>query len=225
MRVKCKIAAKDMNTWSKYIVQRLKSYNTYWFKQAIPEIKVAWYHIILRSILTSPEYDSLMAVDGQLRGELGVRDASAFFGGLSALLVNSINIEPLAQRVSQLSFKIGYRLDINISYAQVEALQGSSYVSFPSEERIEWVRQLLIEGSRPFPQNFDVVTVREDYSIRFVSRTGLAIMEDTYTGRSYSIPEQFAGTVENNFITRAIQSVVPLLQKEAIKIIERKLIE
>jgi hypothetical protein len=225
MRVKFKITAKDMNSWSKEMVRYLKARCIYWFKQAIPEIKAEWQKIIVMSIYNSPEYDSLVSDNGQLRGELGVKDANGFFGELAALLVNSIKVEPLAQRVSQLSFKVGYKIDIDIAYSQVEALQDSSYVSFPSEERIEWVRQLLIEGSKPFPQGFDVITVDEDYSIRFVSRTGLAIMEDSYSNSSYTVPEQFAGTVENNFITRAIRLVSDQLQKSAIRIIEEKLSE
>lgn len=79
----------------------------------------------------------------------------------------------------------------------------SSAAVFKTEKGtdLNWLEWLLLFGSK---------TIIKDYEVEFGynprSRTGQAIMRGVKRGK-WSVPYEFSGTQNNNWITRAIDSV------------------
>jgi hypothetical protein len=59
---------------------------------------------------------------------------------------------------------------------------------------LEW---LLLEGNKTIIKNQQVIVRPSKFS-----RTGMALMQES--NKSWKVPSQYAGTIRNNWITRAI---------------------
>jgi hypothetical protein len=67
---------------------------------------------------------------------------------------------------------------------------------------LPWLKWLLLDGTKSLVDNYGVVFGPSKYS-----RTGYAIMRSG--SRSWGIPNEFAGTQNDNWITRAIDGASP----------------
>lgn len=175
-------------------------------------IRFAKYDILRRSkdaiekaITTSPEYISLLG--GKLQGELGVPDSASRLKSLLDIWLNEIEIVERPVRI------IGDRIVGGLRFSAVrrslrDALNSSEATyTTASGETIPWLQWLCVMG--------DAVIIR-DYAVDFSntanSRTGLAIMVGDI-GNNWFVPPEYSGTLDDNFITRALQGVVPVIEK------------
>jgi len=177
------------------------------FPIALSELEIEVRNLIRLAIQSQPEYISLLG--GTLQAELGVPDSEGRLAAIIDTYVQNIKVEllPIQIRGKTLSGKIIIRFDSQFN--ELLTLAESHYLTDRGEV-IPWLRWLLIEGD---------LTITE-YTFRThpaevvdaYSRTGLGLMFKTRGGR-WSMPAEFVGTIGDNFITRAISSIRPELDK------------
>jgi len=149
-------------------------------------------YLLINAIKTQPEYDSLLR--GRLYSEFGLTDPRA---KLNAILdVWSKNFET---RYLKKVFKIEA---IDADFANVlnipEAMQATS-----KGQSLAWLDWLLIQGDTAIVREYEITTLTGAYNN---SRTGTAIMKKTKTG-SWRVPSQYAGNLQSNWVTRAIDDI------------------
>lgn len=151
-------------------------------------------------ISSSEEVDSIRG--GQLTGELG--------------LVVSSNIDAIIQQFSK-SVEVTYlprgkfgtiviRI-INSDYSDVLSLPESSYVYSSGNGNsgvIEWLRWLLLEGR-------STIVAGYDFQGGQGGRTGKGLMVKRQGG-GWSIPQRFAGTANDNFVTRSLSDIDSIIE-------------
>lgn len=169
---------------------------------------------VRQSLMAEPEYISLLS--GQLRSELGVPDADSRISRLFDAWSANVNLRksPLSSRAGRLSG--GFSLDIVKSdFSDVLSLPESTVIDDTSGSSIPWLRWLLLEGNKILVRNY---TVQMGNNPR--SRTGSAVMVSSQK-INWRVPAQFAGTINNNWITRAIDRLDDSLLQQIEKELEK----
>lgn len=144
--------------------------------------------LIVETIKREPEYNSLL--EGQLLGEFGLLSPNE---KLSALLTAWSEEISVTIRGSSLMIEAIFA-DFNKVLSLNEARQVTE-----KGEYLDWLNWLLIQGDKTIIKEYHV----KSYSGP-ASRTGLAIM--VKKGK-WSVPSQYAGTIRDNWITRAIDNI------------------
>lgn len=168
------------------------------------------------ALMSEPEYNSL--VNGLLKYELGVPDASTRIESIYDAWVSSMNIErkPIFIRGSQLQGGFSINL-IKSDFSDIMDLSVSTVTDSISQSIIPWLKWLLLEGGK--------ILVR-DYKVRYGpnsrSRTDNAIMVEA-SGENWRVPAEFAGTVQNNWITRCIAKLDDIMYQSLEQELERNL--
>ena len=156
-------------------------------------------------IMSQPEYDSLKG--GVLKAELGVEDTAAI-DRIIKLWVRGVDVVVAPATV------VGSKIigDIIITaipadYSDVLSSSAASYIT-DKGETVPWLSWLLLQGD-----NIVIATHRAVYDPdkSKSSRTGTDIMLPTDT-EGWRVPPEFSGTVDNNFVTRAVVAALPDLR-------------
>lgn len=194
----------------------------------LSEVKEQVQSTLKERIIKSPEYLSLM-------GDSSTSSLRAHFGLISPTSVVTPIIDTWLKNI-QIVFKkfqgtkgnkIRGTFKINAigsSYLDVKSLPTASYTSKPSNQLIPWLEWLLESGTtlliKDYGITFDINT--GVFQGLFKSRSGSAIMinKETTFGMSplhgsftWSVPPQYAGTKDDNWITRALANIEPEISK------------
>lgn len=177
---------------------------------ATPKIKEA----VKNAIMSQPEVDSL--IDGNLMYEFGIPDARNRLSNILDIWLNNTVILTRNQRGST-RFKYSFTFQmIQADYSDV--LNADEALVKIVGGALPWLEWLLLRG--------DDVIVR-DYDVEFLpgknnrkSRTGMAIMVKG-PNRQWSVPKEYAGDANNNFVTRAIEQI----DNSILNIMEESLIQ
>ncbi len=145
-------------------------------------------------IRRSDEYSSLTG--GELRGQIGLEDPSS----IEAIIdrwAEGIEVRFLKNKRFG-SIKIGM---IQSDYSDVLTMPEASYtyVARKGSKVIDWLRWLLLEGSQSIVQDYNFAASKQ-------GRTGLGIMVSK-EGGSWKVPAAYAGTAEDNFVTRSLRDI------------------
>lgn len=164
-----------------------------------------------KSLENSREY---RGISNELVPDFGLVDPDANRTAIVNEVVQGLSIRPKTVRSSQGDVTDFGGLEIVIlpSYLLFE-LVSMDFASFTSEKGnlVNWLYWLLFTGN---------AIAIADYEVAYgdVGRTGQAIM---IKSGSFRVPQQFAGTPENNWITRAANNSLPRIRN----IIEKTLRE
>jgi hypothetical protein len=176
---------------------------TNYMNKGIAKIRAELPTIVENSIRSSPEYLSLLS--GKLRLEFGIPDAISKVLGLINIWINNIQYTYQAPRIQSQSIRSKIKIElIRADYGDVlgsdfaEVLDQSGY-SLP------WLKWLLLDGNYLIVPNHQVV-IGPSRS----SRTGFAVMRKSNAG--WKVPSEFAGTEDDNWITRALDSAEPEIE-------------
>ena len=135
--------------------------------------------------------------NGMLKGEVGLVDIGRLDNIINAWASNiSVTYEKTNLKNSFGSINIGI---INSNYADVLTLPEATYIYQNYKNRqviIDWLRWLLLEGGGIIISGYSF------YKESGEGRTGMGIMKED--GGSWSVPQEFVGTAEDNFATRAL---------------------
>lgn len=166
--------------------------------------------ILLRQALRNePEYYSL--INGDLRKEFGIQDTSNVDIAIDNM-VNSMNIT--IDKASLRGSSISGGLILTVIPKNLTSIIDDSSAFVVDADRgysLPWLEWLLVRGGEIIVRNFEVKYTRSSRS-----RSGEAIMISS--GKNWRVPSEFAGTINNNWITRALSRIedklVSLLRSE-----------
>lgn len=199
MKFSLKLVEKD-NEIQSLISKSLLSQLDNFLINLIPKLKSGLSVIITRSIVSSPEYNSLLS--GELQYNFGINDSNNKLNELLNIWANNINIEYTAPKLS--NNKIVSKLlasMIRIDFADVLYTDYALVIDSMRGYSLPWLEWLLLEGNKSIIQDYEIVVGTNNRS-----RTGMAIMRSSY-GDSWKVPSQYAGTQNDNWITRAIDTI------------------
>lgn len=153
------------------------------------------------AIQSSELYQALVNRQESIYFELGAVNSPETMHELVEVVKNTVIVAPLNPR------KLGNRINISIvcsainnNFSEALSLTSGKYISTNKHGHsttINWLEWLL--KSPPHIQGWDVI-----FKPSPSSRTGYAIMAEM-TNRAWELPIEFAGTLEDNFVTRAIE--------------------
>lgn len=168
-----------------------------YMQDAISLVKKEIPKIIMDAILASPEYTSI--VGGKLRFDFGIVDGISKIDGLLQIWTNNIMITYDAPKIN--GNIIISKFSISMIKADYSDVLGSDYAQVIDNERgysLPWLQWLLLDGTKILVNNHQVVI-----GPNARSRTSMAIMRP---GSGWSVPNEFAGTQNDNWLSRAIDS-------------------
>lgn len=164
------------------------------------------YPIIKESIVAQPEYDSL--VNGQLRLELGVPDAALRIEDLINVWINNAVVEYKPPKIMNNKIKSSFTIKmIKANFSDVLSLNLANVDRSMVGASVPWLQWLLLDGTAIVVDNYEVYIGPHNRS-----RTGYAIMKASEDA-GWSVPSEYAGTISDNWITRAIEASKSNIQK------------
>lgn len=173
---------------------------------AVLTIKKNLPNIVLSGITSAPEYQSL--VSGNLQYELGIPDPMNKIGGLLDIWMKNIEYNYIKPTLS--NNKITSKFNAMMIRADFSDVLYTDYAIVQDYSRgysLPWLEWLLLKGNSVIIPSYQVV-----FGPNPSSRTGLAIMKNIGSGY-WKVPAEFAGTLDDNWITRSLESVSPKIQE------------
>lgn len=210
MKLSLKLIESDSAISSK-ILESIKPLMDQAFKKALPRIKIRISEEMKKALMSEPEYQSL--ISGQLKYEFGI-PVQQKVNNIIDLWVSNISTTYKGVRAGTRGLVGGLSLDmIKSSYDDVLGSDSAIVVDSLSGVVLPWLEWLLLYGNK--------IVIR-DYRVQFGSnsrsRTGMAIMIES-KGSNWRVPTQFAGTISNNWVTRAMDK----LDDKILDILEQEL--
>lgn len=154
---------------------------------------------MLRDIIqNTPEYNSL--IGGQLQYEFGIPDPGIKLANILDIWTTNIHTEYNGPTI--VSHKLKASFSVSLIRRSFDDVLSSDYALVIDNLRgyqLPWLEWLLLEGNKTIIKKQDVVIGSNKFS-----RTGNAIMRES--SKSWKVPSAFAGTIGNNWITRAIDN-------------------
>lgn len=198
MKIGIKILENNSQIQKSILLALLPECKTY-MKSVMEQLKLTIPNIIVDSIYNAPEYQSL--VSGKLRLELGIPDANAKIAELIQIWLDNIQFTYNQPVISGAKIKSSFSINmIKVDFSDVLGTEAAYVRDNIRGYSLPWLEWLLLDGSKVIVPGYSVVI---GPNIR--SRTGLALMR--LTNGNWRVPSEFAGTIGDNWITRAIDSV------------------
>lgn len=169
-----------------------------------------------KSINDSPEVKSLKG--GLLQAELGPIDTKVYEAVNEIIneIINTFSLQVFLANATIGKLKLTIKMSVypTSSTYTIANSNAGSYLSGKGVS-IPWLSWLLLRGDAPIIANYYVNT-----NFTKTSRTGLAIMKKS-NSKSWRVPPQFSGTEQNNFITRALDSVADNIVDKMVDTFEK----
>lgn len=162
----------------------------------------------------SPEYEALTS--GKLRGDLGLTDVETRIDQVLKVLKDSVGVNAIPVKTFGNEFRGGLAINmlrsgfVDILSLPAATVQGENF-------NVPWLEWLLTAGDRILVAGYHV---RYELSPadRRASMSGVAIMAK---GGGWRIPPQYAGTVNENWLTRTFN--FDLIKNTVNGIVERNI--
>ena len=167
-----------------------------YLKNSLQSVRKELPGIIKNILINSPEYVSL--IGGQLQYEFGIPDPANKLSEIFDIWTNNISINYKAPTASAGKIRASFSVSmIRSDFADVLSSDASLVIDNLRGYSLPWLEWLLLEGNKTIVSKQEVVIGPNKFS-----RTGFAIMRQS--NKSWKVPAQYAGTIRNNWITRAI---------------------
>lgn len=203
MQINLKIIENN-STINKYILIALLPEVTNYMNNVMKYIKINLPEVVKNAIESSPEYQALSG--GQLQFELGIPNINQKLTGLLNIWMSNIVYDYKAPTITNNKIISNFsasmiRVDFNdVIYSDYAIVKDAKGYSLP------WLEWLLTEGNKILVPSHEVIFGPSPYS-----RTGNAIMRKN-KNRGWKVPAQYAGTLNDNWITRALDSAESNIQ-------------
>jgi hypothetical protein len=190
------------------ILQALVPQVDKYFKKTLKAVSPKIQAVVIDAIKAAPEYQSLLS--GQLKAEFGLPDSDTRLNSIMGFWQN-INVEYKTITVGRSVLKGGFV--INMIKRDFSDIINSSVAILTTEKGtdLNWLEWLLLFGNQ---------TIIKDYNVELGpnprSRTGMAVMKGVISGK-WSVPAEYSGTINNNWITRSIDSIEGEIQNILLK--------
>ncbi len=187
----------------KFIEAEVKAHVGSTFVKLVPIVEKFTKDLIADRIKNDSTYQAILR--GNLGPELGIDGNLDLVRNMPEILANTTKVVFTPVRLSDKRASANFTITAIDSEFQV--LLNNNQARFISEKgfRVDWLDWLLRYGTQIVVADY---TVRVGNYIDNIanSRTGRAIMVKSQ-GRGFSVDPEHAGTIRNNFITRAMQKV------------------
>lgn len=168
-------------------------------------------NLIRNTLLEQPEVQSVSG--GTLSSEFGLPDGRNRIEEIIELWVSNIIVSKKKATASNNRISAGLTIKmIRSDYEDVISLPSASIITGKGTI-LPWLEWLLKFGDQIIVRDYDVV-----FGSYRGSRTGTAIMVGGKEKR-WGVPPEYAGTLENNFVTRALDSI----EDDIVRIFESRL--
>lgn len=195
MQFELEIIEKDNIIASELLKALVPEIDSY-LKQKLNRIKSELPSFIISIITSTDTYASL--IGGQLQYEFGIPDASVKLNEIFNIWASNIVVNYKAPKISSGRISASFSVSIIRSdFSDVLSSDAALVIDTLRGYSLPWLEWLLLEGNKTIIKNQQVVFRPSKFS-----RTGIAIMQES--NKSWKVPAQFAGTITNNWITRAI---------------------
>ena len=169
---------------------------------------------IEQAITSSHDYSDV--ISGGLKTELGVVDPQTHLDQMVSIISSSTHVTTSRLRVVSGSVVGDMTAKAVLSDFSDVFNAGIGLYTTLKGDVIPWLEWLLKEGDKIIIRNYGV-----EFGHPEDSRTNDAIMR--LNRRGWRVPSQYSGTIENNFITRAIDSSLNKMQDEIQKVFKQGL--
>lgn len=201
--------AKIANTINKAILPQLNKTISKIFRTMEPFIQST----VMNGIMDQPEYNSL--ISGELRGEFGIPDAGSRVSKILETIQSSIYTEYQKPFINGSKIKGGFFIGIvRNDFRDILSLPESVLIT-ENNSSLEWLKWLLLEGDKTIITGFEFKIGNNSRS-----RTGQGIMSQEISG-SWRVPPAYAGQIENNWITRAIDGVSTEIENKFVRLLQK----
>lgn len=198
----------------KKIIKAFRQEITTRISRAARKLKPSMRSILERVIKSQPEYAALDG--GRLAGDFGLIDGKASADAIIRVWLDSLKIRVLPTRQVASTLRAGLTIEaIKADYSDVTVLPDAIVVTNKGQE-LPWLEWLLLLGNSSIIMEYDVFYNARNQTR---SRSGQAIMARR-RGRSWSVPNEFSGVQDNNWITRAIDSGDDEIEKTIISTVQ-----
>lgn len=182
----------------------------------LPNIKNRIANLSIQIIQSTPTYASL--VGGDLAGHFGLPIAHkvTMVNNILDTIKNNIDITYKNVRVSGIRFLNGLSIGVLLKNFTDILNMSEAIVTTEKGVNLLWLEWLLTAGDR---------IIISEHSINFsagMGRSGMAIMVNNSAG-IWRVPPQHAGTINNNWLTRAFKDNQNFYLTEISKILENEL--
>ena len=196
----------------KRIAGALKEQVGVYFKKAFDRVKGEIVSLVQSSIINSPEYESLSS--GKLMAEFGLPDSDQRLLEILKFW-EKLEIDYSSVKVKNNSLNGSFSLNmIRSDYSDVLATT-AAVLTTEKGTSLNWLEWLLLFGDKKIIKDYNVVLGPSKRS-----RTGMAVMRGVISGK-WGVPSEFSGTANNNWITRAIDSIDSKVEELLIASLER----
>jgi len=184
------------------------------FNKIKPSLEKEVVNLLVSKIKNEPEYSSL--INGTLKFEFGI-PSDSYVDDTINFWANNFQLsvkEPTKTRRS-INANISISM-IKTDFSDVLSQPYASVIDSKSGAILPWLRWLLIDGSKILVKEH-----RVKIGANAASRTGMAVM--VKSDSNWRVPSEYAGTVSNNWITRALDNIDQDIDSLLINILQRNL--
>lgn len=161
--------------------------------------------VIETAITSQPEYSSL--INGTLKDEFGLTNPTVKIDSLLDIWSN-INVTYKKPNISGNQIKSSLSIfAIKSDYSDVLGSAAAEQVTKKGQS-LQWLDWLLNQGDKIIIKEYELVSGK--------GRAGNVVMRKNVKGK-WGVPPQFAGTPNNNWITRAIQSISGIIDRTLVE--------
>ena len=160
----------------------------------------------IKSIISNaPEAQSL--ISGDLRGEFGIPNGLEvdFVKSIVLTIANNIQLDFYPIKLTGSSLSGGFTFYVaQEDFADILSLSEAT-ITTDKAQILPWLEWLLLQGNK---------IIISEHKLKFSpanSRSHSFIMVQD-TGSFWSVPPQFAGTIKDNWITRALEDNIKAIQ-------------
>ena len=168
--------------------------------------------IFTDAIINSETWTSLR--NGRLRAEFGLpEDVEDRLKDILEIWLRAIKIDYKQTVIRHDRLTGGITLTL-LDTTWNDVLSSQASVIFTKVgQALPWLEWLLVMGDKVIIKDYKVIT-----KMTPASRSGMAIMTKTYTGR-WRVPPEFSGSINNNFVTKIMDDIADKINN----IIEREI--
>jgi hypothetical protein len=189
----------------KSILEALLPSSKKFMNASISKIKAELPYVVYTAIASRPEYNSL--ISGQLRLEFGIPDAGMRVSSIIDSWISNIVYQYNEPAIVGKKIKSSFSAElIKVDFADVLGMPEANVVDAVNNYSLPWLKWLLLDGSAIIVKKHEVF-----FGPNIRSRTGGAIMKSSNS--SWRVPSEYAGTISNNWITRAIEDASTDIEK------------
>lgn len=181
------------------------------FQSAQQPIERGVKKLLRRTLEGSPTIQSITG--GKLKVHLGIPDPERKLDAVLDAWVSSVKVIFRPVRPSGGRLVGGLTIEaVKKDWADVLSLPEAQQ-STEKGQRLAWLDWLLNQGDRTIIKEFDIVAGR--------GRAGNMIMRARPKGK-WRVPPEYAGTTNNNFVTKALAQIEEPLEKLVLREIKRQ---